>query len=64
MFDKRHDLRFLLVSHLFFLICAQKNQTTAHMCGDIKTLKHNLRTTLRLACHGHNISHTRAKRVK
>jgi len=28
------------------------------MCDGIKTLKHNLRTTLRRACHGHkNLAH-------
>jgi len=42
---------FFQVSHLFFLICAQENKHTAHMCGGIKMLKHNVTTTLRLACH-------------
>jgi len=50
---------------LFFLICAQETKHTAHMCGGIKTLKHNVRTTLRSAFTTTvKISHTRAKHVK
>jgi len=44
----------------------KKIKHTAHMCGGIKILKHNLRTTLRLACHGHkNLAHTsKTRQVK
>jgi len=49
---------------LGFFICAQKHEHLAHMCGGIKTLKHNVWTTLRFAYHGCKISHTRAKHVK
>ena len=45
---------FFYKNHIcFFLICVQKNKHTAPMCcstcGAIKTLKHNVRTTLQLA---------------
>jgi len=37
---------------------------TAHMCGGINTLKQNLRTSLRLAYHGHkNLAHTSKTRL-
>jgi len=32
-----------------FLSALKKIKHTTHMCGGIKTLKHNVRTTLRLA---------------
>jgi len=35
------------------------------MCGGIKTLKHNVRTTLQLAYHGcKNVTHTSVKRTQ
>jgi len=37
---------------------------TAHMCGGIKMLKHNVRTALWLAYQAVRISHTKAKHVK
>jgi len=37
---------------------------TAQMCGGIKTLKHNVRTTLWLAYQAVKILHTQAKHVK
>ena len=42
-------------NQMFFLICVQRNKQrhcTYSMCGDIKTLKHSVRTTLQLAYHG------------
>jgi len=50
----------------FFLSVLRKIKHTAHMCGGIKTLKHNLRTTFQLACHGRkNIAHTsKTRQVK
>ena len=46
-----------------FLIYAKKNKHTEHMCSGIKTLKHNVRTKLRLAYHGcENLTHTIKKR--
>jgi len=43
IFDKTHGLRFLYESHLYFLICVQKNKHTApiycSVCGGIKTFK-------------------------
>jgi len=60
MFDKTHGLRFLQVSHLFFLICAQKNQTH---CTYMWRHEDNLRTALRLAT-AIKISLTRAKHLK
>jgi len=40
VFDKFHICFFLSV------LKKQRNKHTAHMCGGIKTLKHNVRTTL------------------
>jgi len=65
IFDKTHGLRFLKVSHLFFLICVKKKQkkNTLHlysMCGGIKTLKHNVCISLTTAI---KISHIRTKHV-
>jgi len=37
---------------------------TAHMRGGIKTLKHDVRSTLWLTYQAIKISHTRAKHVK
>jgi len=61
--DKTRGLRFWKESHLFFVICVQRKKTnTLHlysMCGGIKTLKHNARTTLQLAYHRcNNLTHT------
>ena len=66
IFDKTHGLRFLQVSDLSFLICAQKHNHTARMYGGLKTLKHNVRTTLRFAYHGcKRLTYTRkTRRVK
>jgi len=58
--DKTHGLRFLLESHHFFSSCVKKknqNKKTktlylCSICGGMKTLKHNMRTTLQLAYHG------------
>jgi len=37
----------------------KRNKHLAHMCGDVKTLKHNVWTTWRLAYHGcKNLTHT------
>jgi len=63
IFDTTHGLRFLQESHLCFLICAKKNKHTAPtvygMSGGIKTLRHNVRTTLQFAYHGcKNLTHT------
>ena len=35
----------------FFLFVLKKNKHPAHMCGGMKTFKHNVRTTLRIAYH-------------
>jgi len=44
---------------LSFLIDVHKKQPHCHMYGGIKTLRHNLGTTLRLAYHGcKNLTHT------
>jgi len=46
---------------MFFFICTKKTNTllSAHMCGGIKTLKHNVRATLQLAYHCcKNLTHT------
>jgi len=44
------------------IIYVKRNTHTLHlysMCGGIKTLKHNVRTTLQLAYHGcKNLTHT------
>ena len=57
-----------LKNHICFFICVQKKTNTLHlycMCGDIKTLKHNVRTTLQLLAYQDcKNSHTRAKHVK
>jgi len=49
-------------NHICFFLYVFKTTNTLHlyiMCGGIKTLKHNMRTTLRLAYHGcKNLSHT------
>ena len=50
---------FFIRATSFFLICVQKIKNKKNkdklrlysMCGSIKTLKHNVRTTLQLACH-------------
>jgi len=43
----------------FFLSVLSKTKHTAHMCSGLKALKHNVRTTLRLAYHGcKNLKHT------
>jgi len=64
IFDKTHRLRFYENHICFFLSVFKKKQqeNTLHlhsMCGGIKTLKHNVRTTVQLAYHGcKNLSHT------
>jgi len=42
---------FLMVHTCFSLPVLKKIKHTAHMCGGIKTSKHNARTTLQLAHH-------------
>ena len=49
MFDTTLGLRFYKF-HIFLSVLKKTN--TLHMCGGIKTLKHNVWTTLRLAYHG------------
>ena len=58
---------FFKESHMFFYLCSKKTNTLHLycMCGDIKTLKHNVRTTLQLLAYQDcKNSHTRAKHVK
>ena len=53
MFDKTHGLRFYK-NHICFSLPVLKKTNTLHlysMCGGIKTLKHNVRTTLKVAYH-------------
>jgi len=49
-------------NHICFFLSVLKKTNTLHlysMCGGIKTLKHNVRTTLQLAYHGcKNLTHT------
>jgi len=60
MFDKTHGLLFHKL-HICFFLSVLRN-----ISGGIKMLKHNLRSTLRLACHGHkNLAHTsKTRQVK
>ena len=46
---------FIRITSAFSYLCSKKTTNTLHlhsMCGGIKTLKHNVRTTLQLAYHG------------
>ena len=52
IFEKTHGLHFCKFHISLFLSVLIKTNHTAHMYGCIKTLKHNVRTTLWLACHG------------
>jgi len=54
------------ISHLFFLICAKKNEHTPHVWNAIKTFRYNVRTTLPLAYHScKNLTHTsKTRQVK
>jgi len=49
-------------NHICFFLSLFKKTNTLHlysMCGSIKILKHNVRTTLQLAYHGcENLTHT------
>ena len=53
---------FIWIISVFSYLCLKKNNHTApgySICGGIKTLKHNVRTTLQLAYHGcKNLTHT------
>jgi len=53
-------------NHMCFFLSVLKKTNTLHLygtCGGIKTLKHNVRTTLQLAYHGcKNLTHTRKTR--
>jgi len=60
---------FTTITSVFSYLCSKKKTNTLHlysMCGGIKTLKHNVRTTLQLAYHGDkNLTHTsKARHVK
>ena len=64
---KKHMTYIFYKFHIcFFLSVLRKIKHTTHMCGGIKTLKNNLRTTLWLACHGHkNLAHaSKTRQVK
>jgi len=66
MFHTTLGLRFYKF-HIWFFLSVLKNTNNLHMCGGIKTLKHNVWTTLRLAYHRRkNLTqwHTRTKHVK
>jgi len=59
LFEKTHGLHCCKFHICLFLSVLIKTNHTAHMYGGIKTLKHNLRTALRLAYHGcKNLTHT------
>jgi len=64
----KHVVYVFYKNHIcFFLSVLKKKTNTLHlyniMCGGIKTLKHNARTTLQLAYHGcKNLTHTRKTR--
>jgi len=53
---------FFYKNHICFFLSVLKKTNTLHlysMCGGIKTLKHNVRTTLQLAYHSRkNLAHT------
>ena len=51
LFEKTHGLHFCSFHICLFLSVVIKTNHTAHMYGCIKTLKHNVETTLRLAYH-------------
>jgi len=56
-------------NHICFFLLVFKKTNTLHlynMCDCIKTLKHNVRTTLRLVYHGcKNLTHTsKTRQVK
>jgi len=57
---------FIRIISVFSYRCSKKTNTLHlySMCGSIKTLKHNVRTTLQLTTAAVKISHTRAKHVK
>jgi len=59
IFEKTHGLHCCKFHICLFLSVFIKSNHTAHMYGGIKTLKHNVGTTLRLAYHGcKNLTHT------
>jgi len=59
IFEKTHGLHFCKFPICLFLSVLIKTNHTAHMYGGIKTLKHNVGTTLRIAYHGcKNLTHT------
>jgi len=53
---------FVRITSVFSCLCSKKQTITLHLysiCGGIKTLKHNVRTTLQLAYYGcKNLTHT------
>jgi len=54
---------FISFTSVFSYLCSKKTKHPAHMCNGIKTFKHNVRTTLRLAYQGcKNLTHTRKTR--
>ena len=57
---------FISFTSVFYLSVLTKPKHTAHMCGGVKTLKHNLRNNLRLAYNGSkNLTHTsKTRQVK
>jgi len=63
-FDKTHGLPFSK-NHMFFLICVRENKKQTHctysMCGGIKTLKHNVSSTLQIPYHYWKKTHTHEK---
>jgi len=59
LFEKTHGLHFCNFHICLFLSVVIKINHTAHMYGCMKTLKHNVGTTLRLAYHDcKNLTHT------
>ena len=63
IFDKTHGLHFCKFHICLFLSVLVKASHTAHMYGGIKTIKHNVGTTLRFAYHGcKNFTHTNKTR--
>jgi len=52
---------FIRITYVFSYLCSEKNKTLHlySMGGGMKTLKHNVRITLQLACYGcKNLTHT------
>ena len=59
IFEKTHGLHFCNFHICVFLSLLIKTNHTAHVHGGIKSLKHKVGTTLRLAHHGcENLTHT------